>query len=98
MQRRLCDDVDLIERKARRVFAFSGDDYRGNALKRRDLPVDVQHLRFQKRRAIAGDDRTSCQDRKSTRLNSSHVSISYAVFCLKKKNGAWSHCRAAMAD
>src|SRR5690554_7614585 len=27
----------------------------------------------------------SCQDRKSTRLNSSHVRISYAVFCLKKK-------------
>src|SRR5699024_12152115 len=26
------------------------------------------------------------QDRKSTRLNSSHVSISYAVFCFKKKN------------
>src|SRR5690349_23570197 len=26
------------------------------------------------------------QDRKSTRLNSSHVEISYAVFCLKKKN------------
>src|SRR5690606_39434540 len=26
-----------------------------------------------------------CQDRKSTRLNSSHVKISYAVFCLKKK-------------
>src|SRR5207249_9653835 len=26
-------------------------------------------------------------DRKSTRLNSSHVSISYAVFCLKKTNG-----------
>src|SRR5699024_11865249 len=26
-------------------------------------------------------------DRKSTRLNSSHVSISYAVFCLKKKKG-----------
>src|SRR5437868_12113235 len=27
----------------------------------------------------------SLEDRKSTRLNSSHVSISYAVFCLKKK-------------
>src|SRR5436305_3850101 len=26
------------------------------------------------------------EDRKSTRLNSSHVRISYAVFCLKKKN------------
>src|SRR5207249_12334172 len=30
--------------------------------------------------------RPSRLDRKSTRLNSSHVSISYAVFCLKKKN------------
>src|SRR5690625_6393109 len=29
---------------------------------------------------------TKDQDRKSTRLNSSHVAISYAVFCLKKKN------------
>src|SRR5207253_8951255 len=28
---------------------------------------------------------TTSQDRKSTRLNSSHVAISYAVFCLKKK-------------
>src|SRR5438876_5054211 len=28
---------------------------------------------------------TACIDRKSTRLNSSHPSISYAVFCLKKK-------------
>src|SRR2546427_5486692 len=29
---------------------------------------------------------TSREDRKSTRLNSSHSQISYAVFCLKKKN------------
>src|SRR5256885_9748161 len=29
---------------------------------------------------------TSDRDRKSTRLNSSHLVISYAVFCLKKKN------------
>src|SRR5690606_36568878 len=34
-----------------------------------------------------GDPRTKQNlDRKSTRLNSSHVKISYAVFCLKKKN------------
>src|SRR5699024_11830894 len=32
---------------------------------------------------ISASDKT---DRKSTRLNSSHVSISYAVFCLKKKS------------
>src|SRR5690242_21549737 len=40
-------------------------------------------------------------DRKSTRLNSSHMSISYAVFCLKKKkrtatdyvrSGSWFRC------
>src|SRR5690242_20843635 len=30
-------------------------------------------------------------DRKSTRLNSSHMSISYAVFCLKKKNNKQNH-------
>src|SRR5690625_134817 len=30
-------------------------------------------------------DRIAIKDRKSTRLNSSHVAISYAVFCLKKK-------------
>src|SRR3954463_13138234 len=29
----------------------------------------------------------TCEDRKSTRLNSSHTIISYAVFCLKKKQG-----------
>src|SRR5690606_41924834 len=31
-------------------------------------------------------------DRKSTRLNSSHVKISYAVFCLKKKKSKLSDC------
>src|SRR5688572_32628570 len=34
----------------------------------------------------AGVDALAGQDRKSTRLNSSHSQISYAVFCLKKKN------------
>src|SRR5207253_8143096 len=33
-------------------------------------------------------------DRKSTRLNSSHVAISYAVFCLKKKNKCVANCQA----
>src|SRR5690242_20991376 len=39
------------------------------------------------RRTAAGDEHASgkSRDRKSTRLNSSHMSISYAVFCLKKK-------------
>src|SRR3712207_8870517 len=35
------------------------------------------------------------RDRKSTRLNSSHANISYAVFCLKKKSGWWGRpCRS----
>src|SRR6266568_1076760 len=37
---------------------------------------------------VFGIDRVEAEDRKSTRLNSSHSSISYAVFCLKKKKTA----------
>src|SRR6266480_6720391 len=36
-------------------------------------------------RPSSGPRRSRCRDRKSTRLNSSHMSTSYAVFCLKKK-------------
>src|SRR5207253_9003204 len=36
--------------------------------------------------ALSSTSNTGFLDRKSTRLNSSHVAISYAVFCLKKKN------------
>src|SRR5256885_17099522 len=39
----------------------------------------------QRRRGLAAE-RPAGRDRKSTRLNSSHLVISYAVFCLKKKN------------
>src|SRR5690242_21214455 len=45
----------------------------------RALPA-VEH-----RRCGRGKGRDGHEDRKSTRLNSSHMSISYAVFCLKKK-------------
>src|SRR3712207_7983394 len=37
-------------------------------------------------RIIGFPNRNDDKDRKSTRLNSSHANISYAVFCLKKKN------------
>src|SRR5690349_23868510 len=54
---------------------------------------DLRRLRLDAARAPAEDAeavdhrrvRVGAQDRKSTRLNSSHVEISYAVFCLKKK-------------
>src|SRR5437660_5892275 len=38
-----------------------------------------------KKRAMMSMSISLARDRKSTRLNSSHVAISYAVFCLKKK-------------
>src|SRR5690606_41080151 len=37
------------------------------------------------------DGSVVCRDRQSTRLNSSHVKISYAVFCLKKKTNGKSN-------
>src|SRR5258707_2562070 len=40
----------------------------------------------QLRARARGVPREPLRDRKSTRLNSSHANISYAVFCLKKKN------------
>src|SRR5207245_11191731 len=53
------------------------------------LPSDVvEHLRGLALQTFEDHlgNHQAAQDRKSTRLNSSHGSISYAVFCLKKKN------------
>src|SRR5258708_16079231 len=41
---------------------------------------------FERHRARLVEEAAASADRKSTRLNSSHQIISYAVFCLKKKN------------
>src|SRR3712207_8142307 len=47
---------------------------------------DVERARDGGRRRVRDADRAEIlRDRKSTRLNSSHANISYAVFCLKKK-------------
>src|SRR5699024_12714939 len=47
--------------------------------------IDPDACRGRGRGGHQGAHHPGGQDRKSTRLNSSHVSISYAVFCLKKK-------------
>src|SRR5699024_11826272 len=54
-----------------------------NPASRRGYLLDNQ----QQYRQIYSDALLRRQDRKSTRLNSSYVSISYAVFCLKKETG-----------
>src|SRR5438477_13016954 len=52
-----------------------------------ELIRDARQIDPAHRPLIIADElgRFDVQDRKSTRLNSSHMSISYAVFCLKKK-------------
>src|SRR3712207_8180312 len=75
------------------------------ALRHRRRPRQVEHARRETRRPA---DRwqpvarralldlrhpgLALVDRKSTRLNSSHANISYAVFCLKKKKQSQSDC------
>src|SRR5256886_5225847 len=46
---------------------------------------EIQSLRRMRRQLVEDLRSTLERDRKSTRLNSSHSQISYAVFCLKKK-------------
>src|SRR3712207_8131954 len=49
------------------------------------VPAAADVLGRRAQRAAAGRAAGEERDRKSTRLNSSHANISYAVFCLKKK-------------
>src|SRR2546426_7792430 len=50
---------------------------------------------FRRERCRAHRGTVHDEDRKSTRLNSSHLVISYAVFCLKKKKKKLIGCRRA---
>src|SRR3712207_7620774 len=78
--------LEMIERHhERKKNGFLTNDI-DIALTRR-IPSDSYHQILHKHNR--SDNK---QDRKSTRLNSSHANISYAVFCLKKKNA--STCNA----
>src|SRR5438067_4764834 len=65
------------------VFTSDGLALNFDALLQRIHPAESRVRRLARETPDAGLRRM--EDRKSTRLNSSHVSISYAVFCLKKK-------------
>src|SRR3712207_7230519 len=54
--------------------------------------------REEKDRLLADFERYCAIDRKSTRLNSSHANISYAVFCLKKKTASQSSIQGQHAS
>src|SRR3712207_8417158 len=57
----------------------------GEAVVRLGRGVDAALVGGQLRLAVEVRPHEAAEDRKSTRLNSSHANISYAVFCLKKK-------------
>src|SRR6266571_4461816 len=59
--------------------------------------VEASHAERQRHALLGAEQIHSDGDRKSTRLNSSHMSISYAVFCLKKQKKAEAICRLASA-
>src|SRR5436853_5011941 len=56
--------------------------FRSGAGTEAGVSVETEGLSARRKRSASG---ISGKDRKSTRLNSSHLGISYAVFCLKKK-------------
>src|SRR5256885_9044430 len=73
------------------LFRSVGDDLRARRQRRLHPRLGLQALGARVARHEAGGDQharvggVGTRDRKSTRLNSSHLVISYAVFCLKKK-------------
>src|SRR3712207_7166281 len=69
---RLGQGIDAVEPDGERIVLHLGDER---------VVVDELLLATGRRPRVAGIG----LDRKSTRLNSSHANISYAVFCLKKK-------------
>src|SRR3712207_8856111 len=75
--------------------AFTGDEEKkaeGQAQQRKgqagEEAAQKAKTRQTEKEAKEAERERDKQDRKSTRLNSSHANISYAVFCLKKKNNA----------
>src|SRR5258705_5794117 len=87
---------DALPIYARRAIPRPSDRGRGGLSRFRGDPVggaadDRRHAQGHRR---AAQCRGEPRDRKSTRLNSSHLGISYARFCLEKKKYALNTCTA----
>src|SRR3712207_8367240 len=84
----------LFRSRAERIVEAREDPQAAMRVQHRHGQEDAGPRQFrvvaEQRRRVLEDSlagqRTIPGDRKSTRLNSSHANISYAVFCLKKKN------------
>src|SRR2546426_2843180 len=80
----------LLLKKKPDVLAITGDHSTPCAVKGHSWHPQPVLLHS----ALSGSDKL--EDRKSTRLNSSHLVISYAVFCLKKKKRAGVCCHVVV--
>src|SRR5437870_10228257 len=91
IQSEICNLQSAIPRSGRRALQKPAKRYGQRTLEvlRVIMPerVTIKRVRipFAESLRIPGEGKSAQGDRKSTRLNSSHVAISYAVFCLKKK-------------
>src|SRR3712207_1605635 len=83
LERKISDN-DLNARILRNVDAIEKN---GEAIKENEEKIVREaEIRHEVDKMLGERITAETQDRKSTRLNSSHANISYAVFCLKKKN------------
>src|SRR5207249_6746318 len=76
--------------RSRHGARLHAEDHRAQGDQPEGLPREERGVAVLPARLDAGLKHLHA-DRKSTRLNSSHVSISYAVFCLKKKKQKHTH-------
>src|SRR3712207_9442247 len=85
-RRRCCFFFLMIRRPPRSTLFPYTTLFRSRDVEHRQpAPRGRRGVASRGRRTVRGGLRDPAQDRKSTRLNSSHANISYAVFCLKKK-------------
>src|SRR5690625_5681781 len=88
---RVIESVDLFISESMLTGESLPVEKRPNPLKNAEsIPLlELENLCFMGTNVVSGSAKAivvnTGSDRKSTRLNSSHVAISYAVFCLKKK-------------
>src|SRR2546421_7536275 len=79
--RGLAERIDAEQMRGDHCFEKEMHHQRAEAGRIKPREMDRAHRAAVLRQSLGGG-----RDRKSTRLNSSHDQISYAVFCLKKKN------------
>src|SRR5438067_9892169 len=79
-----CDGLNVLGTTGE-ATSFSLEQRKRVMTAYRDAGLPIDRLMVGTGAASVADAVALTRDRKSTRLNSSHVSISYAVFCLKKK-------------